>query len=303
MYPSTLILQDAAYLHGGFMPFSSFRSASIHQVGRMSVARSGFRLYGTVGMCLAILLMSSPGWSETVQAPDIAKPTIVAAGFGYQIGDISTITVKVYEAATGEVLSDDTFELDVKEERSRSHPGQARIFAGGVGLGTTDLSHFVLRVYDARTGQFQWEGQLNLSPRDGSDSGQVVSTVVPRRASFIRIASAETALRQPSFLLRALDSETGSLVWEHEFSTESGRSAWMERITDGLAHNTQSPDLARTFDLSIRMSDANGEVTLWEDQISQEEPDQATRDAVDDYPHVLPGWPQDMELQPPAQFI
>lgn len=284
------------------MPFFPWLPASIHQVDRASSARSVQAFYAAVGIFMAILLTNSPGWSETVDSPEIIKD-MVAAGFGYQIGDISTITVKVYDAGTGEVLSDDTFELDVKEEGSRSHPGQERIFAGGVGRGATDLSHFVLRVYDAQTGQFQWEGELNLSPRDGSDGGRLVSTVVSRRASVVRISSAEQARRQPSFLLRARDSETGRLVWEDEFSTESGRSARMDRIADRPAHTAESPDSARTFDLSIHMSNADGQGTLWEDRISQEEAVEATHDAVDDQPQVLPGWPRFMELDQRAQRI
>lgn len=285
------------------MPLFPWLSASIHQVDHLSSGRSVQARYAAVGICMAILLTNSPGWSETVDSPEIIKGDMVAAGFGYQIGDISTITVKVYDAGTGEVLSDDTFELDVKEEGSRSHPGQERIFAGGVGRGATDLSHFVLRVYDAKTGQFQWEGELNLSPRDGPDGGRLVSTVVSRRAGVRRMSSTEKTVRQPSFLLRARDSETGSLVWEDEFSTDSGRSARVDRIADRLARTAESHAIARTFDLSIRMSNGDGQGTLWEDQISQEEPDEATHDAVDDQPQVLPGWPRFMELDQRAQFI
>jgi len=116
---------------------------------------------------------------------EAGKETIVAAGFGYQIGELSTITVKVYEARTGNVISDDTFELHVKEDKGvQGGIPHARIFAGGVGLGATDLSNFILRVYDAQTGKFQWEGQLNLTPTVDGASGQAVSTLLPRREPF-----------------------------------------------------------------------------------------------------------------------
>lgn len=43
------------------------------------------------------------------------KKAIVAAGFGYQIGSVSAISVKVYEADSGAIISDDVYELTVKE--------------------------------------------------------------------------------------------------------------------------------------------------------------------------------------------
>lgn len=272
---------------------------------RVSSLRLGSvtKMYWAVGVCVGLLLTSAQGWGETADHREPAKGTIVAAGFGYQIGDVSTITVKVYDALSGEVLSDDTFELNVKEEGSRSHPGQERIFAGGVGLGATDLSNFVLRVYDAKTGKFQWEGQLNLSPQDGSGGGQQVSTIVPRRASVMRIHVVEPAMRQPSFLLRALDVTTGGLVWEDEFSTDGGRPARVDRIADRLAQGGGLTDASRTFDFRIRMFDASGQQTLWEDQMAQEEPQVETPEAVDDQAHVLPAWPWLMEQAQPAQLI
>jgi hypothetical protein len=236
-------------------------------------------------------MITGQSWSQTAEPPGRSTGTIVAAGFGYQIGDVSTITVKVYDAVSGEVLSEDTFELNVKEEGSRSHPGQERIFAGGVGLGAANLSNFVLRVYDAKTGKFQWEGQLNLTPGDGFGGGEKVSTLVPRRADIMRIHSVENVMRQPSFLLRALDSDTGSLVWEDEFSTDTGRSARMDRIVARLSHDRESAGASRTFDLSIRMFTANGHETLWEDKIAQGEPEADIDEAVDDHAQMLPGWP------------
>jgi hypothetical protein len=236
-----------------------------------------------------MLLAGGAAWGQTDVAQKEVPRTIVAAGFGYQIGDISTITVKVYDAASGEVLSDEIYELNVNEGKSaQSNAPQDRIFAGGVGLGATDLSNFVLRVYDAKTGKFQWEGQLNLMPRDGGGTGQMVSTVAPRRVTITKIHVTETAARQPSFLLRALDPVTGGLVWEDEFSTDGSGAARFER-TAGREEN--SAEVSHTFDFRIRMFDRGGRSVLWEDQISQQATEEEAHEAVDDRAHVLPAWP------------
>ncbi len=257
----------------------------------------------SAGLCLS--LVSGPAWGQVAAPQKEGKGTIVAAGFGYQVGDTSMITVKVYDAATGEVLSDDAYDLNVKEgDHVRSNPSEGRIFAGGVGLGATDLSNFVLRVYDVKTGKFQWEGQLNLTPRDGTGAGQTVSTVVPRRATVTKIHATAVAPRQPSFLLRALDASTGGLLWEDEFSTDGGRSARGERIANRLIGlDANAPETSHTFDFRIRMFDPSGQAVLWEDQFSQQEAEEEGQETVDDQAHMLPAWPRLFQQDPAPEAI
>ena len=241
--------------------------------------------WGLVG----IMLGPSLAWAEV--AP--VKAGIVAAGFGYQVGDVSTITVKIYDPQSGEVLSDDTYELNVKEESAAKGPQpQARIFAGGVGPGATDLSNFVLRVYDATTGKFQWEGNLNLTPRDVESAGQLVSTIVPRRATVTRVREISPTSPQPSFLLRALDPETGGLVWQDEFSTDGNNRARMERIANRrVSEDRDQPELSRSFDFRIRMSEDEGRHILWEDQFAQTEAEEVVEsEAVEEKALQLPTW-------------
>ena len=225
---------------------------------------------------------------------ETSKPIIAAAGFGYQVGEVSTITVKIYNPQTGDVLSDESYELNVKEDQGGKGTGpQERIFAGGVGPGATDLSNFVLRVYDAKTGKFQWEGNLNLTPVESGVGGQLVSTVAPRRATVIRIAAKTPDTAQPSFLLRALDSVTGGLVWEDEFSTDGQGRLRMERIANRLIGTDDVPgELPHTFDFRIRMVDAEGRHVVWEDRFAQTEAEEAVpAESVDDAARALPTWP------------
>ena len=255
------------------------------------------------GLCLS--LVSGQAWGQTDTEKKEEQGTIVAAGFGYQIGDASTITVKVYDAASGEVLSDEVYELNVNEGNSaRSNSSQERIFAGGVGLGATDLSNFMVRVYDAKTGKFQWEGQLNLAQRDWSGAGQMVSTVMPRRATITKIRAAETATRQPVFLLRALDAWTGGLVWEDEFSTDGTGSARVQQIDARLIGlGGKSTEASHTFDFRIRMFDRSGRAVLWEDRVSQQVAEEDTHEAVDDQAHVLPAWPRQLQQESAPEAI
>lgn len=226
--------------------------------------------------------------------------TIVAAGFGYQIGTVSTIAVKVYDAESGNILSDEVYELAVKESDGVRSSRGPRIFAGGVGLGATDLSNFVLRVYDANTGVFQWEGRLNLVQPDGKVEGKLVSTVLPRHAIITKVQIVEATIEEPVFLLRAMDLATGMLVWEDEFTTVRMRIPRAQLIAGPSLQPESSPSTnSHAFNFSIRMYDPSGKKVLWEDQLSQRESDEGPEPSHSDQADLLPSWPN----SPQEEFV
>lgn len=247
-----------------------------------------------VAVVLCLLFSMSPTWGEDGTK---GKRAIVAAGFGYQIGAVSTIAVKVYDAESGHILSDEIYELAVKESDGvRSNRGP-RIFAGGVGFGATDLSDFVLRAYDATTGVFQWEGRLNLVQPDWKAGGRAVSTALLRQATVTRIQVVEAMMEQPVFLLRAMDAVTGMLVWEDEFTTVHTRIPRARQIA-GRSIQPDNIPLAssHTFNFRIRMYDPSGKTVLWEDQLSQPDSNEGLEQSHGDQVDRLPARP-DLSLE------
>ncbi|QPD03245.1 MAG: hypothetical protein Nkreftii_001019 [Candidatus Nitrospira kreftii] len=253
-----------------------------------------------VGFCLSC--SNNLVWGQEV---DAGNNMIVAAGFGYQIGPVSVIAVKVYDAESGAILSDEVYDLAVKENDGGGSTHGPRIFAGGVGLGATDLSNFMLRVYDANTGAFQWEGRLNLVHTDRKGEAQVISTRIPRRATVMKAQAVQPAAEQPVFLLRALDAATGLAVWEDEFTAAHIR---IPRVQPIISRSNQ-PDgtftgSSRTFDFRIRMYDPSGQDVRWEDQLSRLESDDGTTESSSDRASILPAWPQHpQEEEAPAESI
>lgn len=254
-----------------------------------------------VAVVLCLSCSIGPAWGEIGTEE---KRTIVAAGFGYQIGAVSTIAVKVYDAESGDILSNEIYELAVKESDGvRSNRGP-RIFAGGVGLGATDLSNFVLRVYDANTGVFQWEGRLNLVQADLKSGGKVVSTALPLPASVTRAHIVETTMEQPVFLLRAMDVATGVLVWEDEFTTGRTRIPRAQLIAGpSIQPDSIPPASSQTFNFTIRMYDPSGKRVLWEDHLSQLESDEGSEKSHNDQADLLPAWPNLSQEESPAGSI
>ncbi|MBI3807290.1 MAG: hypothetical protein HY281_07215 [Nitrospirae bacterium] len=243
-------------------------------------------------------------WTADLSSLEPIKPrTIVAAGVGYENAETSTITVRTYDAENGEILSEDTYDLDVRENvASAGSQPHERIFAGGVGPGADGLSAFTLRVYDAATGRFLWEGLLNLSAgnQESGSTHRVVAHLVVPQATVTQVHRQNALDGQPQFFLRAVDSETGQLMWTDQFSAETGRLARTERInravvgqTEGLAAPSQQ------IEFRIRMTDDRDRNILWEDTI---EPTVEETDVVaghDDAAEILPAWrgegPEEME--------
>lgn len=230
------------------------------------------RLGHLVFMVIAFPIVGLAG--EIGAVPTANEHPVVAAGFGFQDESVSFITVKTYDAQTGNVLSAETYELDIKDDGPPSSRPGSRIFAGGVGAGTGSLSEFTLRVYDASNGRFLWEGRLNLTAGDHPEvATQRVTAHVQPRAAIARVASRPKEVGQPHFVLRALDPQTRQLVWSDEFSTEAP-AVRIERISRSIIGMTGTAP--RDIDFRIKMPDQAGRRWLWEDKIEPEDDGEAS---------------------------
>ena len=234
-------------------------------------------------------------WTADLSPIALVKPrTIVAAGVGYENAEASKLTVKTYDAESGAILSDETYQLDVREDTaSADRQPRDRVFAGGVGLGANGLSEFTLRAYDAATGTFLWEGVLNLSAgnKESGSTYQVVAQLVAPQATVTQVRSKGAIDGQPQFFLRAVDSATGQLAWTDHFSTGADTFARTEYISRAIVGKTEgvSP-LSQQIEFRIRMLDNQGRQIMWEDTI---EPTVEVTDIAagyDDTAKVLPTW-------------
>lgn len=277
----------------------------ISRIADTSVVPSRRVVSRLAGVGLSLLLTGGQVEAHEGAGQDGGVQTTVAAGFGYQNETDSTITVKVYDAASGDVLSEEVYELSIREDRNtRSTAQEARIFAGGVGVGQHDLSNFVVRVYDAKTGAFQWTGQLNLAANGSGGLGEKVSTVIPRRAVVMKIHdTVESGTPHPLFLLRAWDLSTGGLMWEDEFSPDGIGAGSASPIAVRSAMFDGGAPGAGVFDFRILMVDPSRRMVLWEDQVFQQENDEDVRGEADDRAEELPAWTEPIPQESPLGRI
>lgn len=263
----------------------------------VSYRRTGFRgarIFGLGSMMLAAVALLMAGLPFQAEAGERSLPNssklrkTVAAGFGVQNAQSSVITVRTYDAESGEILSDESYELDIKDDRSPAMPQpRERIVAGGVGIGADGLSEFMLRVYDAADGKFLWEGRLNLNVTASAGEAVPVAVAVRPQATVTRVVEKTDPAGQPFFLLRVLDRDTGRLMWFDQFSTEGARVR-AERIS--VFGPNPGPIDIQDVDFRIRMFDENGRQLLWEDRIAETEDGSPSSELAQDQAGVIPQW-------------
>lgn len=232
-------------------------------------------------------------WTADLSSRVQVKPrAVVAAGIGYENTETSKLRVKTYDAESGEILTDETFDLDVREDAvSMDSAPRERIFAGGVGPGGDGLSSFTLRAYDAATGNFLWEGLLNLTAgnHEAGSPYQVVVHLVASQATVTRIRNQETVDGQPQFFLRAVDSTTGQLAWTDHFSAGVfARTEHVNRAVVGQTEEVATP--SQQIEFRIRMMDSQGRQVKWEDTIEPAVEETGLAARHDATAETLPVW-------------
>ena len=247
-----------------------------------------------VGVVIGVSLPLT-AWTADLSSRVQVKPrAVVAAGIGYENAETSKLTVKTYDAESGVILTDETFELDVREDAaSLDKAPRDRIFAGGVGPGGDGPSSFTLRAYDAATGKLLWEGLLNLTAgnHEASSPYQVVAHLVTPQVTVTRIRNQETIDGQPQFFLRAVDQATGQPAWTDHFSAGVGAFARAEHVNRAVVGQTEEVATpSQQIEFRIRMMDNQGRQVKWEDTIKPavEETDMAARH--DAAAETLPVW-------------
>ena len=260
---------------------------------------------------VAVVFVSSLSWAAPYHFPTrtgisrgpVAAPVeqapaghsdVLAAGFGFQAAGSSIITVRTYDAPTGAILSEDSFDVNVKEEgAAEQDQNKGRIFAGGIGIDGKGKSKFMLRVYDAETGRFLWEGQLNLLKVGEGGATEARATIIPSHSSAVHVSDRLDKSFQALFSVRAVNPVTGRLVWQDQFAPGIRKRAGLAGVSFGgsFVKPVNNP-IGHIFDLVVRTYDPTSGLLLWEDSFEQldriEEP--ATGPETKSYPQAIPFW-------------
>lgn len=237
------------------------------------------------------VLTTEVGALSTAQSP-ADHSDVLAAGFGFQAAESSMITIRTYVAPTGAILSEDSFDVNVKEEGAAKHDAnRGRIFAGGIGTDSKGKPTFMLRVYDAETGRFLWEGQLNLQKIGEGKTTRTSATIIPSNHTVVQTSDSSHKPLQTLFSVRAVNPVTGRLVWQDQFAPGIRKRAGVEGVLfDAPCVRPVSDPIGHIFDLIVRTYDRMAGTLLWEDSFKQldriEEPGTESQDHA--HPQAIP---------------
>lgn len=238
-------------------------------------------------------LTTQVGVLPTAQPP-ADHSDVLAAGFGFQAVESSMITIRTYDAPTGAILSEDSFDVNVKEEGAAEHDAnKGRIFAGGIGTDPKGKPTFMLRVYDAETGRFLWEGQLNLLKLGEGGTTRASATIIPSNPSAVQTSDSTHKPLQTLFSVLAVNPVTGGLVWQDQFAPGSRKRTRVEGMFFGAPRvRPVSDPIGHIFDLVVRTYDRTTGMLLWEDSFEQldriEEPAAESQNHA--HPQAIPLW-------------
>ncbi|MCW5800208.1 MAG: hypothetical protein LZF60_280034 [Nitrospira sp.] len=239
---------------------------------------------------------------EAIAAPVGQRPadhsSVLAAGFGFQAAGASLITVRTYDVPTGAILSEDSFDLNVKEEGAAERDGnRGRIFAGGIGTDSQGKSGFMLRVYDAETGRFLWEGQLNLLKVNEGGASKVQAVIAPKPSFAIPASDRAPQAFQTLFSVRAVNPMTGRLVWQDQFTPGIRKRPGSAGVScKRCSVGPVNEPIGHIFDLVVRTYDRTSGVLLWEDSFEEIEriDESDSEPETSAYPQAIPFWHRDV---------
>lgn len=194
-------------------------------------------------------------------------------------GDSSTgiWMVRAYHVGAGELVWEDEFSPGPGFGTARRIVVRSgTVFAAGRAyLAATDQTVWIVRAYDADTGELIWSDRFDLGGGSASPSaiavGHGVVTVVGSATPPLRGREGEY-----DWIVRAYAPRTGDLLWQDRFDLgERANAALAVEISDGVAYVAGGAELegppvrAGVLAWVVRAHDASSGELLWEDFVDR----------------------------------
>jgi WD40 repeat protein len=158
------------------------------------------------------------GGIDTAQDIVASKGRVYVAGGAYNSSGDRDFLVRVYDAKTGNLLWMDLYGTTGGEDAALGIAiTSGRVYVSGVAYNSSDNLDFLVRVYDAQTGDLLWMNQYDYAA--GADIAGDVSSG-PKGVYVVGWGT--SGLSNRIFIVRAHDPITGSLLWMDEYDSLGG---------------------------------------------------------------------------------
>lgn len=152
---------------------------------------------------------------------------VYVSGMSVLPGHGSDWTLRAYEAETGAVVWDTTWDLAGGSDVPRGTAiavSNGRVFLGGFATNRAGNTDWVVRAYDASDGALLWHDQRDMAgDTDGAHTLAADNDAVYAGGSGYRGSTATT-------VLRALDARDGSVLWEDASRTGRAGNTFVRRV-------------------------------------------------------------------------
>jgi hypothetical protein len=235
--------------------------------------KSGWR-FGYWAPLAVYVLMASPTalWGAACRPYAVTESTtpshdqLSVVGFGAQSSALSFITIRTYETHTGVLVTEESYDLAVQDDRNLEKERADRIFAGGIAAGSDGEVRFLLRVYDPFSGKFLWQGELNLTSKEQEKHARPIATVTHLSPTTWQAGTNKQSAVRLSLSIRAVEPGTGKVVWEDKFSPGVQTTGLADhRRVSSLGDPAASQTVGHIFDLLVRAYDSKSGRLLWGD--------------------------------------
>lgn len=146
-----------------------------------------------------------------------------------------------------------------------------------------------MRVYDAQSGAYLWQGNLNFVTADSGDPRQQTALRMTARSFLRRVGDTAPPAVESRLIVQAVDRLTGQPIWRQLFSPKKERS---ERVTlESQADRPEAEPDNCEYEVIVRSYDRETEQLVWTDRLSTSDVlDEVSEDEAE-RAQLIPGWP------------
>ena len=194
----------------------------------------------------------------------VSDNRVFVAGYGTNASGNFNWLVRAYDAGTGEVKWTDQWDLAGKDEYAYTLAvSGTRVFVAGTGRNASGNSDWLVRAYDAGTGEVKWTDQWDLAGKDDWANALGVSDN--------RVFVAGTGINASGnfdWLVRAYDAGTGEVLWSKQWDLAGGNDFAIRIAVSGnqVFVAGSGTNASGNFDWLVRAYDAGTGAVLWTDQ-------------------------------------
>jgi hypothetical protein len=165
-------------------------------------------------------LFQNGGRFANAQAIAADNNRVYAGGRADNVSGRSEWVVRTYDSSTGDLVWQDRFGVDGKDEGAFAVAVTGNVlFVSGGASNPLIAGDWLVRAYDAGTGEVLWGDQL------GAPDGFFVSLSIAARDGRVFAAGIGKTLAASDWIVRAYDAVSGDLLWEDRFDTGLGEGA------------------------------------------------------------------------------